>query len=239
VIVSKFQARAIQTGKATTLRRPIDERGYATRNRRGRTEVRKPTVHQPSDRIAIRTTIKGDALCHVLITGLRKERLGRLTFDDARAEGFRTTTAFKTHWVRRHDAEWIARREQEAVLPDGTIEQRVMADDALVERFDSRHAEMLVWVLSIEVERDTPKLLAAQSDELYVDTPARAMPGEPEAINVEMLRPVWSKRSTARHVDAVRNEMDRRRRRSIVERVRQAPTEQLEAIERQLNGEAA
>lgn len=56
--------------------------------------------------------------------------------------------------------------------------------------FERSHGEgrtdRLVWVLEVRLDKsETPRLLAARSDELYVTTPATALPDEPEALSEE------------------------------------------------------
>lgn len=46
--------------------------------------------------------------------------------------------------------------------------------------------DRLVWVLVVRLDKsETPRLLAARSDELYVSTPATALADEPEALSEE------------------------------------------------------
>jgi hypothetical protein len=57
------------------------------------------------------------------------------------------------------------------------VPARVEAD--LLERFQRRHAHREVWVIRFAVDRaQAPRLLAARSDELYVENAAMALPFE-------------------------------------------------------------
>jgi hypothetical protein len=238
VIVGKHVARMIEQGRATELRRRVDEHDYAVRQRRGRSEVRKPVVYERGQRKAIKVSRVAEAACHILLTACHKERHGEVTYNDAVAMGFKTREQYKAYWVRLFDVGWVQRHEPTINKPDGTSEREILPDGVLADRFDARHADNEVWVLTFEVERDTPLLLAANSDELYVSTPGRAMEGEPEAINTARLRPHWEDEAAQRRA-AARGHRDLvARRRSVIGRVRKADPALLDAIEEQLNQEA-
>lgn len=80
---------------------------------------------------------------------------GAVTFDDARREGYRTTTELKAAFVRRVDQRWVAKQ------PEG------IEDHALAARFDTRHARTLVQIIVFSVVVDEPRFLASQFDILH------------------------------------------------------------------------
>jgi hypothetical protein len=113
---------------------------------------------------------RGDA--RIIVTAVERQRLGDITFAEARAEGFRTTDEFKQAWVRIHDREWLERE-----LVDRA---EIFGDDAvpfiLRARFEQRHADRLVWAITFELDRESPRLLApATDDEDYTSQSARAL----------------------------------------------------------------
>lgn len=115
----------------------------------------------------------------ILITDVREERAGDITFAGARAEGFRTTGEFKAAWVRLHDKAWVQREETRRAQIGAQLH-----DDTIVLRFDHRHVDTPVWVIEFTLPVDPVRLLAdrhAKAD--YVDTQARALPDEPEAVD--------------------------------------------------------
>jgi hypothetical protein len=118
------------------------------------------------------------AVARVVVTDVRREAVGAIALEDAYREGFRTTDAFRAHWVAQHDRRWI---EQHDDAPD---------PEALVARFHERHAGSEVWVVSFELDRAAaPRHLAARSERGYVerayDRDGRrvALADEPEAVD--------------------------------------------------------
>lgn len=88
------------------------------------------------------------------ITAVDRARLDRISFDDARAEGFKTPTLFKAYWVRLHDTRWIRRAEHEPAPGIGPmLEPRT--DEQLAARFDEHWASKDVWVISFRLEPTT------------------------------------------------------------------------------------
>jgi hypothetical protein len=97
------------------------------------------------------------ALCRVHVHGVATVAAGEITFQDARREGYKTTSAFKVAWVQAHDARWLMAQED----PD---------DGILVERFDRRHSTTPVQLVVFEVVVDEPRFLASQYDILHGHT---------------------------------------------------------------------
>lgn len=81
-----------------------------------------------------------------------EQRLGDITYHEARAEGHRTTDDFKADWVVRHDTKWIGDRD--------------LDEDALLERFASRWSDTMVSVITLRPVADEPRYLASQLDVL-------------------------------------------------------------------------
>jgi hypothetical protein len=109
----------------------------------------------------------------ITITAVDRGPLGAITYDDARREGFDTTTAFKAHWVRSHDDRWIQRREVTTDPETGTVDvNRHLTDEDLAARFDERWTPVEVWIISFRIV-STPVYLAARPNRLggdYVTT---------------------------------------------------------------------
>lgn len=149
-------------------------RGEKTETRRLFQSCDLATKYRPGMRRAVQKGrgIHGEA--HILLTDVRRELLGAIDFKAARAEGFRTVQDFKAYWLGLHDANWVERQEDTE-----------LTDEQIQDRFYQRWALKEVWVLSFELDRtERPRLLAdrnAKSD--YVDTSARALAHEPEAVD--------------------------------------------------------
>lgn len=79
-----------------------------------------------------------------------EQRLGDVTYAEARAEGHRTTDDFKAQWVADNDRAWISDHD--------------LDDDALIARFDKRWADAMVQVLELHPVADEPRYLASQAD---------------------------------------------------------------------------
>jgi hypothetical protein len=79
-----------------------------------------------------------------------EQRLGDISYTEARAEGHRTTDDFKAQWVADNDKPWIADRD--------------LDDEALIARFNQRWANTMVQVLELHPVADEPRYLASQAD---------------------------------------------------------------------------
>lgn len=83
---------------------------------------------------------------HVVITEVREELLGAITFKDVRAEGHNTTDDFKLAWVRRHDKAWTKSEQfaRAAAFGDESVQALILA------RFERRWAGVEVYVVRFE-----------------------------------------------------------------------------------------
>lgn len=100
---------------------------------------------------------------------------GEITYAEARAEGCRTTVHWKTEWVRRRDAVWLAREKVDLVaVYDDEVS---IVDWILLERFEQRHARTMVWALTIEPVVDAPRFMAhpTRTSGDYITTTTRAI----------------------------------------------------------------
>ncbi len=115
------------------------------------------------------------ALCRVAILTSTVQPAGPISLRDARREGHRSVTAAKSDWVRRHDAKWIT---AQLGKPD---------EPTMAARFDQRHAQRIIQLVTLSVVRDEPRYLASQGDVLsgrtsdgeYTRMQGRALCGEP------------------------------------------------------------
>lgn len=64
---------------------------------------------QPGRSYAVQPGRGKHALARIVVTDVRAELVGEITFDDARREGFRTTADFKRTWLELHDPRWLGR----------------------------------------------------------------------------------------------------------------------------------
>ena len=111
--------------------------------------------------------LETETLGKLLILAADTQTLGTVSFQEARAEGHRTTTAFRADWVQRHDLSWLAKHQD-------------AEDDLLLERFDTRWAARMVWAITFQLDTDEPARFLADRNATtdYVDSPARALDGE-------------------------------------------------------------
>lgn len=196
VIVRADLARLIAAGKKTQLRHPVvayEESMCLWRTSRGgkRRLVREPRSiaidgvrylypFAPLDSVAVQPGPGKPATTRIVVTSVHRERIGDITFSAAAAEGFRTTSEFKAYWVRTHDAGWVCGSE----YPE---HDEYLTEIALVERFDRRHADRMVWAVTFEVDKSHRQRLLApaarpRGDELgYTGSPAHAMRGTADA----------------------------------------------------------
>lgn len=168
MIFSPALARKVLAGQKTQTRRPVKEG--------------KDCRYRPHHNYAVCPGRGKPESGRILITEVREERVGDISLRDARAEGFRTTIEFKAAWLRLYDESWVEAHD----LPATGL---VLSDEMIADRFEERHADTSVWVIEFTLPVDPIRLLAdrhAKSD--YVDTPARAMPDEPEAVDERSLQ---------------------------------------------------
>lgn len=155
----------ILAGKKTQTRRVVRS-PELKRRANGTAYTTRPFQPAVGMSVAVQPGRGKEAVFRIHVTGVRSERLGDITFEDARAEGFRSRDEFREHWVRLHDAAWAGAHED------------------LLARFDERHADAIVWVIEFVCDREEqPRLLAARSQMGYTASPALALAGEPEAVS--------------------------------------------------------
>lgn len=126
--------------------------------RGAKTQTRRPVTHKPcrykiGHDYAVQPGRGKVAIARLKVLELREERVGQITHQDAKAEGFRNAAAFKAYWVSLYDAKWI--KECEANR-DG----EPLAEFDLCERFNAKHAHKLVTVITFELVQDAPRFLA-------------------------------------------------------------------------------
>lgn len=103
--------------------------------------------------------------CRIRVLDRRRVPLGTITYRDAKAEGHRTTDAFRVAWVRRHDRAWLQREKVDlltSTIDDDEITSIVHA--GLLARFAVHWAPRIVWLVEFELLTDGPLYLARQRD---------------------------------------------------------------------------
>lgn len=168
----------------------------------------KAITLEPGDTRAVQPGRGKPAEHRILIAALRHERLGELSFSDAKAEGFRNVADFKAAWLQIHDRKWWDKHEDGPPL------------DAIPDRFDLRHASRPVWVVSFVLlqDDDQVRLRAGMGREGdtegdYCRSEALAIAGEPEPVAPgELARQAIDARSAER----VRADHDTRRTRALI-----------------------
>jgi hypothetical protein len=138
-----------------------------------------------------------------------QEPVGDISFENARAEGFRTRLDFERHWLRLHDRGWFEKHDDEEP-----------ADPEVEARFRDRHADRWVWVIRFEMDRDTPRLLHRDSSHGYTNNPAQALDDEPEAVDPRT-QERFTKDAHARYNGGRIEELQRREERAIAARSRE------------------
>ncbi len=170
IVLDSQAARLVARGRKTQHRRPA------------KPDARPPW--RPGRSYAV-VPNGAPAKCRVVLLEVETQLAGDLTFDDARAEGYRTREEWKAAWIRRHDRAWVDRQTSYDDHGEVLIEP---ADELLFERFDARHAERAVWALFFELDRGhVPRLLHRQSERGYTTNPRDAVPDEPEAVDAATL----------------------------------------------------
>lgn len=170
----------------------------------------------------------------IQITAVRDELLGDIDYHGIRAEGHKTRDEFADAWLCQHDRAWPPVENCHACDGDGTTDcddcwdgqVRVHALDAhpcqscggtgeqfadisyddIIARFDDKHAQTRVWVITFtlaDVGRYlTPAARPAGSVLGYTTNLRNAMPDEPEVIDVDRLRVHWRDDATLRRAGA-------------------------------------
>lgn len=215
--------RAILRGEVNQHRRPVQAREpYYRRTSKIKSTGRSTVLVQPfnpreGDRFPVqqRVTREGNLSAethgHVILTSACQEFAGNLTFDDARAMGYRTTSEAMEAWLCDNDPGWLAEEPACQIcggpgLTDDGFCVTCGCDDQPRARFTAKHSDRLVWVLRFELDSThVPRLLAALPadegalDGDYVVSPSRAMADEPEALSESDFEKHVSKRAGMSH----------------------------------------
>jgi hypothetical protein len=166
------QVRQILAGDKTSHRLPATSARYSPGQS---VPVR---VHKPSN-------AQRDLRCRVIVHDTTTVVLGTISFKQARAEGHRTSDQFRCWWVRHHDRAWIDQL---------TEDQGELEPEALLERFELKHAHRPVLAVAFKLDiSHRPRLLVplgrTGGDELgYTEAPGKALRDEPEAVEAEYLK---------------------------------------------------
>ena len=185
MILSAEHVRLIRAGKKTQHRIPIRQQRDVTR-KNGTTYRSQPFRPHIGMRVPVSVTQQVDgkpqAIPQRTIIVETYETLflaDGLDIIVARAEGHKTTDAFKTNWVRRHDRPWIDAQTQRLEIEPG--------DDVLLERFARRHADTAVWAVVFRLDPVvSPRYLAASPTSIeadYTTQPELAARGEGAAVD--------------------------------------------------------
>lgn len=130
---------------------------------------------RPKDgaRVCVKASARAPIACHVIVRDVEHARLGDVTFEQARAAGFRTTDEFKVQWVWFHERQWAADRIADEE-PDGFE----------LARFEKRWAPRDAWAVTFDLDTShVPRFLAARPAPDYVSNEKQALEGEPEAVS--------------------------------------------------------
>jgi hypothetical protein len=153
LIVPEPVGRAIARGHATTIIAPL------TPQRRYRT----------GDLVRITPTVWAE------LTRVRRAPLGHLTDQEAREAGYPSAEAFTESWVQEREAAWV-QRQRDYLEKVGDRNPEAFLAQLLRSRYHAIHAHKFAWFLTAQ-PTEAPRLLAAASDEIYVQSPGRAMRG--------------------------------------------------------------
>ena len=128
-------------------------------------------------RLAVKEMVPGPTACNVIVTSVHGPRemftLGQVTVRVARELGHVRLDAFWRYWIVNHDQAWIGR----------AIEAGTDTEEEIARRFEQRWSGKLAWLIRFRIDRTAaPRLLAARSDELYVESDATALRGELPAL---------------------------------------------------------
>jgi hypothetical protein len=145
----------------------------------------KPSHHRrrfhEGQRLSVRAYVGGPSECHVTVTSAERVQLRDVDYPAVRELGYIRLDDFRAAWIEENDQAWFVGLQQRFPLAVPSYFNR--------DRFDQRHAHKDVWLIRFRVERAVPpRLLAERSDELYVDTAARALREEMPALSEEEWR---------------------------------------------------
>lgn len=196
--------RAVLRGEVTQARRPYRASDpYYRRSRRLKSTssyvLVKPYRPREGDRFPVQQRVHvagkltAETQGHAIVSDVQVQRAGELTYDDARAMGYRTTSEAMAAWLADHDQAWICEPDQldecqacggPGLTADGYC-VTCGCDDQPRARFTRRHADRLVWVVRFDLDRThVPRLLAAvpgregDANGDYVTSPSQAPNGD-------------------------------------------------------------
>ncbi|MDP2712295.1 MAG: ASCH domain-containing protein [Solirubrobacteraceae bacterium] len=146
------------------------------------------------------------AACTITVLDIERQRLGDMTDDDVRAEGFRTILEYARYWLAVHD--------------------RQPADPDTYDCWLRRHGDTQVWVVTFERKRalelalpDKPVFLARDSSRGYTTDPSRMLHGAGEVMG---LAPTTGSVARARRAADVARRQQIQEVHRLVERARTA-----------------
>lgn len=132
--------------------------------------------------LAVKAYVGGANECRVLISTVDRVPLGEIDYVTIRRLDYIRLDVFQATWVEQHDTNWLAKQGDDIGI------------DTLLDRFQARHAHKPVWRLEFKLDRLKPvRFLAQRSEELYTDSPHRALQDEMPALYDDE----WE-----RHIDA-------------------------------------
>lgn len=185
-------ARLIVRGKKTQTRRPLRRPPMSewkvsrkTGRRRRRAPWREVTIdgqafvacrYEAGRSYAVQPGRTKAADARIVVTSVECQRVGAITFDAARAEGFRTTSEFKAYWTRLYEPELLAGADQRV---DG-IHCVPLEEEMLVECFEARHADTLAWAITFELDTSHHPLLLAPAAHQERDADERGYTHDPQ-----------------------------------------------------------
>jgi hypothetical protein len=227
--------RAAQRGEVSQVRLPLQAREpyyrQNTRLRSGQSSTLvKPYAPREGDRLSLRHK-QGPAACHAIVTSVARSDRNEITYQDARAMGYRTTADAMAGWVRLHGTP--PEEGCECCGGPGVCDGFCVTcgcDDQPSAAFHARHSHKPVWILTVELDRShTARLLAAspsaQSD--YVTSPAAALGGnaDPGEAVEEKLQDLFTREGIQGFIAREASREADRERLSLEERLRMVRAE--------------
>jgi hypothetical protein len=154
-------ATAILHNGRTAHIQPVRSGDHRSRYSTGQRLALKPYVPGPTDANLIITSVQGPR---------EQFHLADVDYQTARDLGYVRLDDFQIAWVLEHDQDWLDRQD-------------APTNDTILARFQHRWAGKLAWLLRFRIDPTAaPRLLAARSDELYVQNEAMALKGEMPAL---------------------------------------------------------
>jgi hypothetical protein len=108
----------------------------------------KPSHHlrrfHDGQRLSLKAYVGGPTEAHVHVTGAERVPLRDVDYATVRELGYVRVDEFRAAWVKDHDQAWLESTDAELLV------------DAMLERFDRRHAHRDVWVIRFALDRMQP-----------------------------------------------------------------------------------